>query len=62
LILLLLLLLLLSLLIFGFPSVAAEPAGNIRRTAYRDVRRFSPRQEVASKNPAGGANPEVRST
>jgi len=45
-----------ALKLFGFPSIAAEPAGGIRRTAHMDVRRFSPRQEVASKNPAGVAN------
>jgi len=39
-------------------AVAVEPAGEIRRTAHMDVRRFSPRQDVVSKNPAGGTDPD----
>jgi len=56
----LLLLLLLPLLFrFWVPfAVAVEPAGNIRRTAHMDVRRFLPRQDVVSKNPAGGTDPD----
>jgi hypothetical protein len=41
----------------GPPSAAAEPAGKTRRATHMDVRRFLPRQEVASENPAGGVNP-----
>jgi hypothetical protein len=42
----------------GAPAAAAETAGKTRRATHMDVRRFLPRQEVASENPVGGANPK----
>ena len=42
---------------FGSPSAATELAGKTRRATHMDVRRFSTRQDVSSKNPAGGVDP-----
>jgi hypothetical protein len=56
--LLVILLLLLLCRFYGAPIRSGGDGGNNPEGAtHMDVRRFLPRQEVASENPAGGVNP-----
>jgi len=56
--LLLLLFLLFTLLIFGFPSVAVEPVGKIRRTKHMDVRVFLQYRMYCRKIPLAERTPK----